>query len=43
VMAGSDGTLNEVANYGRGDTLASPTLTGFTANLGQVFPARVNS
>jgi Uma2 family endonuclease len=43
VMAGTDGTLTELANYGRGDTLTSPTLTGFTANLDQVFPARVAS
>ena len=43
VMAGSDGQLNEVANYGRDDTLTSPTLTGLSANLDQVFPARVVS
>ena len=43
VMAGHDGELNEVANYGRGDVLTSPTLSGFSANLDQVFPARVDS
>ena len=42
VMAGHDGDLNEVANYGRGDVLTSPTLSGFSANLNQVFPARVD-
>ena len=42
-MAGHDGDLNEVANYARGDVLTSPTLSGFSANLDQVFPARVDS
>ena len=43
VMAGGDGTLEEVGNYARSDTLASPTLTGFSAALDQVFPERVSS
>ena len=43
VMAGDDGDLNEVANYGRGDVLTSPTLSGFSADLDQVFPVRVAS
>ena len=43
VMAGSDGTLDEVANYGRGDTLTSPLLTGFSATLDQVFPEPARS
>ena len=34
---GTDGTLGEVAHYGRADTLISPTLPGFTAELSQVF------
>ena len=43
VMAGGDGALDEVGNYARGDTLTSPTLTGFSAPLDQVFPERVPS
>ena len=43
VMAGGDGALDEVGNYARGDTLISPTLTGFSAALDQVFPERVPS
>ena len=43
VMAGAEGELNEVANYGRDDVLASPALAGFTVGLDQVFPARVTS
>lgn len=41
VMAGGEGNLSEVGNYGRGGTLASPLLTGFSASLDQVFPTRV--
>ena len=43
VMAGGDGTLEEVGNYARNDTLTSPTLTGFNTALDQVFPERVPS
>ena len=43
VMAGGDGVLDEVGNYARGDTLISPTLTGFSTALDQVFPERVSS
>ncbi len=43
VMVGNEGALNEVANYGRGDILTSPTLPGFSANLDQVFPVRVSN
>ena len=43
VMAGPEVELHEVDNYGREDRLTSPTLTGFSANLDQVFPARVGS
>ena len=40
VMARSDdGALTEVGNYGRDDTLTSPTLAGFTVGLDQVFQA----
>ena len=37
VMAREDGALGEVGHYGRADTLVSPTLPGFTAELSQVF------
>jgi Uma2 family endonuclease len=37
VLVRTDGSLTEVANYGPTDTLASPTLTGFTADLSRVF------
>ena len=37
VLARTDGSLTEVANYGPTDTLASPTLTGITADLSGVF------
>ena len=40
VMARNEDTLTEVANYGPADTLTSPTLPGFTANLPEVFQAR---
>ena len=40
VMARTEDTLTEVANYGPADTLTSPTLPGFTANLSEVFQAR---
>ena len=43
VMAGGDRALDEVATTPRGDTLTSPTLTGFSAPLDQVFPERVPS
>ena len=38
VMAHGESGLSEVANYGRGDVLTSPTLSGFSANLEDVFP-----
>ena len=37
VMARVDGVLGEVGNYGKEDTLISPTLPGFIAELSQVF------
>ena len=40
VMARTEDTLTEVANYGPADTLTSPTLPGFTANLSEVFQPR---
>ena len=40
VMARTEDALTEVANYGPADTLTSPTLQGFTANLSEVFQAR---
>ncbi len=40
VMARTEGSLVEVAHYGPSDTLTSPILQGFTANLSEVFEAR---
>ena len=37
VMARADATLADVANYGPDDTLTSPVLPGFTADLSEVF------
>ena len=37
VMARADATLADVANYGPADTLTSPVLPGFTADLSEVF------
>ena len=43
VMVQTEGSLSETANHGRGDTLVSPLLTGFSASLDQVFPVRANT
>ena len=40
VMARTESSLVEVAHYGPSDTLTSPFLQGFTANLSEVFEAR---
>ena len=40
VMARDESGLNEVANYGRGDVLTSPVLSGLTIKLEEVFPPR---
>ena len=40
VMARDESGLNEVANYGRGDVLTSPVLSGLTVKLEEVFPPR---
>ena len=37
VLLLDDGAFVEVAHYGAGQTLTSPTLTGFTANLDDIF------
>jgi Uma2 family endonuclease len=39
VLTRGDGELKEVGNYGKGDTLISPLLEGFSADLDEVFPA----
>lgn len=40
VMARGENTLEEVGNYGSGDTLISPLLKDFAGNLAEVFEAR---
>ena len=37
VMMRNENTLAEAANYGRGDTLLSPTLEGLTLDIDEVF------